>query len=57
MSSTVLLMEEYQFFGFLTLICATVGGVIAVRELTEKDSVKQIKNRLLIGKGLYTIYM
>jgi hypothetical protein len=36
MSSTVLLMEEYQFFGFLTLICATVGGVIAVRELTEK---------------------
>lgn len=34
-SSTVLLMEDHQMLGFLTLICATVGGVIAVKEITD----------------------
>jgi hypothetical protein len=35
-TSTVLLMEEHQMLGFLTLVSAIVGGIIAVRDITEK---------------------
>lgn len=35
-TSTVLLMESHQMLGFLTLVTGTVGGIIVLRDITEK---------------------